>query len=79
MPQPSPVLSERREAVSRLVMRWDDALADSVAAVNLFLDLSRDRRKAAIAELLDRVGPCQRGSRVRCRRERTARSVDDAV
>jgi CubicO group peptidase (beta-lactamase class C family) len=59
VPQPAPVLEARREAVSRLVMHWNDALADSVAAVNLFLDRSRDRRQAEIANLLARVGPCR--------------------
>jgi CubicO group peptidase (beta-lactamase class C family) len=59
MPEPSPVLVARREAVSRLVMRWDDRLADSLAAVNLFLDRSRDRRKAEIATLLNDVGACR--------------------
>ena len=58
-PQPSPVLAERRAQVSRLVARWDDALADSVAAVNLFLDRSRDRRRAEIARLRDSVGACR--------------------
>ena len=61
-PQPSAVLAARRDAVSRLVMRWDDRLADSLAAVNLFLDRSRDRRKAEIATLLNEVGSCQAGS-----------------
>jgi CubicO group peptidase (beta-lactamase class C family) len=57
--QPSPVLTARREAVSRLVMHWDDRLADSLAAVNLFLDRSRDRRKAELAKLQTEVGPCR--------------------
>ena len=47
-PQPAPVLVERREQVSRLVTRWDNALADSVAAMNLFLDESKERRQTAI-------------------------------
>ena len=61
-PQPSAVLTARREAVSRLVMQWDDRLADSIAAVNLFLDRSRDRRKAEIAKLQTEVGSCRAGS-----------------
>ena len=61
-PQPSAVLTARREAVSRLVMQWSDPLADSLAAVNLFLDRSRDRRKAEIAKLQTEVGPCRAGS-----------------
>lgn len=49
--RPSPVLVERQAQVTRLVAAWDDALADSVAAMNLFLDLSKDRRRAAIERL----------------------------
>jgi hypothetical protein len=60
--QPSAVLTARREAVSRLVMHWDDRLADSLAAVNLFLDRSRDRRKAEIAKFTADVGPCRAGT-----------------
>ena len=60
--QPAPVLEARRQAVSRLVIQWNDKLADSLAAVNLFLDESRDRRKAAIAKLLSEVGSCRVGT-----------------
>jgi CubicO group peptidase (beta-lactamase class C family) len=59
VPQPSPALVQQREAVSRLVVSWNAALADSVAAVNLFLDRSADRRQAEIARLLEEVGPCE--------------------
>jgi CubicO group peptidase (beta-lactamase class C family) len=55
-PQPSAVLVERRAQVSRLVASWNDALADSVAAMNLYLDQSRDRRKVAIAQLVAQAG-----------------------
>jgi hypothetical protein len=61
-PQPSPVLLARRDQVSRLVTRWDDALADSIAAVNLYLDESKDRRQAAIDSL-------RRGAGGDCRNE----------
>ncbi|HKP15840.1 MAG TPA: serine hydrolase domain-containing protein, partial [Gemmatimonadaceae bacterium] len=40
MPQPSPALVASRDAVSRLIMHWSNPLADSLAAVNLFLDQS---------------------------------------
>jgi CubicO group peptidase (beta-lactamase class C family) len=59
MPQPSPVLVARKEAVSRLVMHWSDALADSLAAVNLFLDQSRDRRRMHVDSVLAKVGTCR--------------------
>jgi len=55
-PQPAPVLAERREQVSRLVVRWDDALADSVAAMNLYLDEPKARRRVAIERLRLQAG-----------------------
>jgi CubicO group peptidase (beta-lactamase class C family) len=61
-PQPAPVLLERRAQVSRLVARWSEPLADSVAAMNLFLDEPKDRRRAA----LDRVRTAAGGE---CREE----------
>src|SRR5439155_15090083 len=45
-PVPSPALTDARNKVSQLIVRWDDALADSIAAGNLFLDQSKDRRRA---------------------------------
>jgi CubicO group peptidase (beta-lactamase class C family) len=62
VPQPSASLTSARNAVTRLVLKWDDKLADSIAAVNLFLDQSRDRRSGAIAALLKKVGPCRTAS-----------------
>ena len=56
VPQPAPVLLERQVQVSRLVARWDDALADSIAAMNLYLDESRERRRAAIERVRARAG-----------------------
>ena len=61
-PQPSAVLTARREEVSRLILQWNDRLADSLAAVNLFLDQSADRRKTQIAKLISEVGPCRAGT-----------------
>lgn len=58
MARPSPDLIRAREAVSRLVNAWDDALADSVAAVNLFLDEDKARRRAGIAALREGLGAC---------------------
>ena len=60
VPQPAPVLVERQAQVTRLVSRWNDALADSVAAMNLYLDESKDRRRAAIGRLvLEAGGNCR--------------------
>jgi hypothetical protein len=47
-PQAAPVLLERQDQVTRLVLRWSDALADSLASMNLYLDESKERRRAAI-------------------------------
>jgi hypothetical protein len=57
VPQPAPVLLERRGQVSRLVARWNDALADSLAAMNLYLDEPKDRRRAAIERIRRAAGP----------------------
>ncbi len=56
VPQPAPVLAERQVQVSRLIMRWDDALVDSLAAMNLFLDESRSRRQASMAQVISEAG-----------------------
>jgi CubicO group peptidase (beta-lactamase class C family) len=47
-PQPAPVLSQMREQVTRLITKWDDTLADSIGAMNLYRDESKERRRAAI-------------------------------
>ena len=56
--KPSEALTAARDDVSRLVMKWDDALADRIAAENLYLDQSKDRRRATIEKLLANVGSC---------------------
>lgn len=58
-PSPSAALTSARDAVSRLVVSWDDRLADSLAAMNLYLDESKDRRQRAIAALVAETGPCR--------------------
>ncbi|MEO6238923.1 MAG: serine hydrolase domain-containing protein [Vicinamibacterales bacterium] len=60
--EPSPALVAARDDVARLVVKWDDAVADRIAAVNLFLDQSRDRRRAAIEALTAESGACSAGS-----------------
>ena len=62
-PQPSVVLTSAREAVTRLILNWNDALADSIAANNLFLDRSRDRRRVEFAALKTRLGQCSAAAR----------------
>jgi CubicO group peptidase (beta-lactamase class C family) len=58
-PQPAPALTDARDKVSRLVAKWDDTLADSIAAENLFLDQTKDRRRAEIERLLATTGACR--------------------
>ena len=58
-PSPSAALVSARDAVTRLVTNWNDQLADSVAAMNLYRDEARDRRQRAIAALMADVGPCR--------------------
>ena len=58
-PQPSSAWTDARDKVSSLVEHWDDVLADSIAAENLFLDQSKDRRRAEIERLQSTVGACR--------------------
>lgn len=59
VPVPSPALVAAREAVERLVSRWDDVLADRMAADNLFLDEPREARRAALEKLRAAHGACR--------------------
>jgi beta-lactamase family protein len=61
-PAPAAALTDARDKVSRLVAGWDDRLADGIAAENLFLDQSKDRRRAEIERLRTAVGACAVGS-----------------
>ena len=56
--EPSPELTRARDEVSGLIVRWDDRIANRIAAENLFLDRSKDRRRAELEELRSRVGAC---------------------
>jgi len=58
-PEPAPALTDARDKVSRLVAHWDDRLADSIAAENLFLDQTKDRRRAEIEGLVATTGACR--------------------
>jgi CubicO group peptidase (beta-lactamase class C family) len=57
-PQPSPELVEARNAVSSLIGQWEDAQAEQLAAMNLFLDRSKERRRKEIEALRAKVGQC---------------------
>ena len=56
--QPSDALVDMRDAVSSLIVNWDDTEADRMAAMNLYLDRSKDRRQREIATLREKVGTC---------------------
>jgi len=56
--QPSDALVEMRDAVSSLIVKWDDTQADSLAAMNLYLDRSKDRRQREVVALREKVGTC---------------------
>jgi hypothetical protein len=60
--EPSPALVSARDEVAKLVVKWDDTAAERLAAVNLFLDQSKDRRRAAIDALRAQVGACGAGA-----------------
>ena len=48
-----------QEQVTRLVQEWKQPLADSIAAMNLFLDVPVPQRQAEMARLKERVGACK--------------------
>lgn len=58
VPQPAPVLSTAREQVTRLVMKWSDPLADSIASMNLYLDHDKPHRQAELDSLHEKLGAC---------------------
>jgi CubicO group peptidase (beta-lactamase class C family) len=56
---PSPALLSAQKDVSQLVMKWDDALATRIAADNLFLDETAERRGERMRVLNAKHGACQ--------------------
>ena len=56
---PSPALVSAQKDVSQLVTKWDDALAARIAADNLFLDETAERRAARIRDLNGKHGLCR--------------------
>jgi CubicO group peptidase (beta-lactamase class C family) len=57
--QPSRDLLAAQRSVSDLIANWRDDLADQIAADNLYLDRSKDRRRREIEDLRAKVGSCQ--------------------
>jgi CubicO group peptidase (beta-lactamase class C family) len=58
VPQPSPALVDMRAKVSALVQQWNEGVADEIAAGNLFLDRSKDRRRADFEAIRATHGMC---------------------
>ena len=57
--RPSKDLLDAQRAVSQLIVGWQEDLADRIAAQNLFLDRSKDRRRREIDDLRSKVGACK--------------------
>ena len=57
--QPSLALIGTKDAVSVLVNQWDDALANRIAAMNLFMDRSKARRQAELVAFRKQLGSCK--------------------
>ena len=57
--RPSKDLIDAQRSVSELVASWRDDIADRIAAQNLFLDRSKDRRRREIEDLRTKVGACK--------------------
>ena len=62
--QPSPALLSAQKQVTQLILNWDAALATRLAADNLFLDETIDRRAARLRELKTKHGACQPASSI---------------
>jgi CubicO group peptidase (beta-lactamase class C family) len=56
--QPSPALLFAQKEIAQLILHWDDALASRIAADNLFMDESKERRAAYFRELTAKHGSC---------------------
>jgi CubicO group peptidase (beta-lactamase class C family) len=59
VPQPGPELVEIKAAVNGLVSDWNDAGLEKIAAMNLLLDRSLDRRRNEFATLREKHGVCR--------------------
>jgi hypothetical protein len=59
VPQPSAALLSAETRVNGLILQpWSDAVADGLAADNLFLDTSKEKRRAAFDALRAKHGAC---------------------
>jgi CubicO group peptidase (beta-lactamase class C family) len=61
VPQPSPALLAAQTAVNGLYDEWNDAAFDALAADNLALDTSREKRRTVFLNLRAKHGACRPG------------------
>ena len=59
VPQPGPELLNAKAAVDALVNHWSDEGLKKIAAMNLLLDRSLDRRRSEFAALREKHGVCR--------------------
>ncbi|HEX5876375.1 MAG TPA: hypothetical protein VFY60_17125, partial [Pyrinomonadaceae bacterium] len=57
--KPSPALLSAQADVSQLIMKWDDSLANRIAADNLFLDVAAEGRQKNWKTLAEQHGTCR--------------------
>ena len=57
--KPSPALLSAQADVSQLIMKWDDSLANRIAADNLFLDVPAEVRQKNWKTLAEQHGTCR--------------------
>lgn len=57
--QASPALLRAQADVSQLIIKWDDNLANRIAADNLFLDVAADVRSSRWKTLVEQHGTCR--------------------
>lgn len=57
--QPSPALLTAQADVSQLIIKWDDTLANRIAADNLFLDVAANVRASRWKTLAEQHGTCR--------------------
>jgi CubicO group peptidase (beta-lactamase class C family) len=63
--QPSEALLKAQADVSQLIIKWDDSLANRIAADNLFLDVAADVRSNRWKELAGQHGSCRSASSIK--------------
>src|SRR5215204_4172817 len=57
--RPAPSLLSAQRDVSQLIIKWDDALANRIAADNLFLDVAADVRQSRWKAFAEQQGTCR--------------------